>query len=759
MTVVELKMEKRWVGYTTINGNEKVPMNPLTGGTAKSTDPETWGTYAEAMTAKQRYGWKGVGLVLTGDGLVGIDLDSSLTEVGDELRRSGLAKHLMSLANSYTEISPSGKGLHILGYADLSKNYNTKIGNDKLEMYYIGRYLTYTEDFVDNDLTEIKNIQTAIDEAIDLINAEKKPTPTMLATAPTINAKPLEVQDGSYDTLYHTLTLRAISVMENAQDGQKHATRIKAGRLMGGVLQAFRDIGYETMTDDEAVDLLYNAMIPADNHPREYRAISDGLEYGLQAPINLSEYNTKKVTKEMNEIAVNNTGKKYHLTDMGNGLRLVDACESRLIWVAEWRAWLVWDGKRWRKGDESGVVKLAHQVALSIYDEISQETDKSDREKVLRWAEQSESLNRINSMIASAKPYLTKSSEIFDTHAHLLNVANGVIDLRTGTLMPHNPSYFITKVTEIEFNSTTPAPKWDSFLNTIFMGNSNLMDFIQRAVGYTLTGSTDEHCLFFMYGVGANGKSTFLEAMRLLMTEYYVTTDVNALLNHEVSNNATPYVASLPGMRMAMASEMPENRKLNESLVKDITGGGTITARHLYGSPFEFQPSHTIWVAGNHKPKIQGSDEGIWRRLRVIPFNAFIAPEDRKPMSEIMADFKEELEGILAWAVAGAVLWYKSGLPRIAEIEQANKEYRGEEDILQRFLDDECEVATTNKVNKRDFYNAFITFCRDEGETEAAKWSIKELTHKLKRKDITLGGNGRAFYMGVKVNQTGFSVR
>ena len=337
----------------------------------------------------------------------------------------------------------------------------------------------------------------------------------------------------------------------------------------------------------------------------------------------------------------------------------------------------------------------------------------------------------------------------FDTRPDVLCVRNGVVNLRTGQLMPHDATMMLTKRTDIHYDPTATAPTWRAFLDRIFEGNGDVLQFIQRAVGYTLTGSTDEHCLFFLYGVGANGKSTFLEAMRMLMGEYYVTTSVEAMLATEYTGGATPYVASLPGMRMAMASEMPEGRRFNESLIKDITGGGTITARHLYGAPFEFQPSHTMWISGNYRPRITGTDEGIWRRLKVIPFNAFIPPEQRRPMAEVLDGFRDELSGILTWAVQGAMAWYDWGLPASPTIEQATMEYRGEEDVVARFVAAMCVLQPDAMTAKHKVFEAWQQWTDEESEKSANGWSQRRFTEQLKRKGVELGGMGRMFYVGI----------
>jgi putative DNA primase/helicase len=748
MNLEELKQQRRWVGYK--SPTDKAPMNPHTGRNASSTDSATWATYAEATAAQARYRWHGVGFVLNGDGIVGIDLDDCLKPVDDGYQRSNLARHIMAIAPSYTEVSPSGTGLHIIGMGSIERAIKATIGGDAVEVYSTGRYLTYTDEWVDTTPKDIADISDAINEIMDMVEAERDSAMMKPAPVPATSS-----DDEHLRYVWETWRGRIDRIMQSATEGNRHNSRIKAGRLMGGALAALRQHGYNPMSDDHATQYIYDLLIPDQGEQRiEYRAIEDGVRYGLTQPLTVWERRRKVETTVPTVVADTPTIQKdpsayYHLTDIGNGLRLVDSCVGRLCYVAEWKQWLVWDGQRWCKGDDAGVMKLAHKVALGIYDGISKEDDEKKRKELLKWAIQSESAVRIDAMIKTARPYLTIPSAQFDTRPDMLCVRNGVVNLRTGQLIPHDATMMLTKRTDIDYDPTATAPTWRAFLDRIFEGNGDVLQFIQRAVGYTLTGSTDEHCLFFLYGVGANGKSTFLEAMRMLMGEYYVTTSVEAMLATEYTGGATPYVASLPGMRMAMASEMPEGRRFNESLIKDITGGGTITARHLYGAPFEFQPSHTMWISGNYRPRITGTDEGIWRRLKVVPFNAFIPPEQRRPMAEVLDGFRNELSGILTWAVQGAVAWYDWGLPTSPTIEQATMEYRGEEDVVARFVAAVCVLQPDAMTAKHKVFEAWQQWTDEESEKSANGWSQRRFTEQLKRKGVELGGMGRMFYVGI----------
>ncbi|MGC8878610.1 MAG: DNA primase family protein [Anaerolineae bacterium] len=254
-----------------------------------------------------------------------------------------------------------------------------------------------------------------------------------------------------------------------------------------------------------------------------------------------------------------------------------------------------------------------------------------------------------------------------------------------------------------------------------------------------------------LYGQGRNGKSTFVETLRRLLGDLAVRINIEALLGHRGGNGATPDIANLKGARMAVTGEIPQGRALNEALVKDLTGGDTVTARHLYGNPITFTPTHKLWLYGNHKPKIKGDDLGIWRRVKTIPFKAIIPPEQQRPMSEVLADFAREQAGILRWAVEGAIEWYARGLPKCRAVDAATEEYSSESDWLSQFLAENCETGVTFRESKAALYAAFKEWLLDQyGERPPGqRW----LTTMLLARGYQLGGQGRSDILGLRLRQ------
>lgn len=451
---------------------------------------------------------------------------------------------------------------------------------------------------------------------------------------------------------------------------------------------------------------------------------------------------------------INHKDRSYALSDLGNGERFVDLLGYWVKYCYEWDEWLVWDGRRWAINAEAEVMLLAHATVRSIYSEAANALSLEERRAISKHAISSEAQSRVENMLNSAKPYLAIRADQLDQNPMFLNVLNGMINLGTGDLVAHDTNYLITKLVNVSYDPQAKCNEWEKFLNLVTGGDQDLQSFLQLAVGYTLTGRTDEHCLFVLYGTGSNGKTTFTETLRLLLGDYAKRVNIETLMQSWGSTQAaTPEIANMAGARFVLSSEIPENRKLNESLVKDLTGGDAITARKLFTNPFTFLPSHKLWIFGNHKPRISGTDEGIWRRIRVIPFNVTIPKEQRRPMSDILQIFRDEMPGILTWAINGCVLWQVNRFPLPNAVREATAEYRNEQDLVQQFLEEECEMKVEFSTSKDDLYKAWRDWCDKAGENEAMKRSKKWLTHQMTEHGFRHGGAQDRNLVGLRVKK------
>jgi putative DNA primase/helicase len=429
-------------------------------------------------------------------------------------------------------------------------------------------------------------------------------------------------------------------------------------------------------------------------------------------------------------------------TDLANAYRLASMHEGDLLFARS-LGWLAWDGRRYLL-DELGVpwrhaqsvARAVRRESSSVYARAAKATSEERQgrlekqaKELFSWGKRSQQERALRSMLTVASTLETFAvlPSAFDTEHMALNVQNGTVDLRTGQLRDHDKTDRITKLAPVELRDDWGCPTMLDFLGRIFDGNEELIGFVQRAVGYSLTGRTDEQCFFLLHGTGSNGKSTLLEVLRHVLGDYALNTSADALMMTHRGRGPDNDIARLRGARLVTASESGEKRRLDEERVKRLTGGDTVTARFLHREYFEFQPLFKLWLAANAKPEIQGTDHGMWRRVRLIPFAVQIPEHEKDPrMSEKL---KEEAPGILAWAVEGCLAWLDGGLQAPAEVTDATAEYRADEDVLTRFIEDECIVLDQAQVSTGALYTRYADWCREQGESPM---SSKALSGRVK---------------------------
>lgn len=406
---------------------------------------------------------------------------------------------------------------------------------------------------------------------------------------------------------------------------------------------------------------------------------------------------------------------RRYLTEYSNAQRLVAQHGKDLCFVAE-RGWHVWNGKHWELDRTGEVMRRAKAMARTIESEVEPWMSEKQQELLVKWARASESRSRLSAAIelAESEPGIPVRSEDLDTDPWLVVCENGTIDLRTGQLLPHRREDYITKTLATHFDAEATCPTWERFLSEVMDSNADKVGYLQRAVGYTLTGSTREEVLFLMYGSGGNGKSKFLETLRELFGSYGAQTDPSTFLEKPGNDRIPTDIARLAGSRLVSAAETGDGKRLSEVLIKQITGGDTLTARFLFRDEFEFKPACKLFFATNHKPVIKGTDEGIWRRMRLIPFT-FQIPEAKRDR-DLFTKLRAELPGILAWAVRGALAWQREGLNEPDDVKLATDSYRAEMDIVGAFIGDCCVTLTGLRTTCERLYSAYHEWCESNGE-------------------------------------------
>jgi putative DNA primase/helicase len=437
----------------------------------------------------------------------------------------------------------------------------------------------------------------------------------------------------------------------------------------------------------------------------------------------------------------------FHATDAGNARRFASNHAETIRYCPDLKRWYAWDGTRWAADNGTEVMRRAKATALAVYGEAAACPDSGNRMQLARLAAQMESAARLEAMIklAQSERDLTVSPSEFDKSPMLLNVKNGVVDLRTGALLPHDPSLMLTKLAPVNYEPTARCPLWLSFLDRTFGSNAELVQFIQRALGYSLTGHTDEQVMFVAYGTGANGKSTMIETVRSIMGDYAMQTPAELLLSKSnVSGGGpSPELVRLRGERFVTAAEADAGRKLAEAAVKQFTGGDTLAGRDLHSSFVEFRPEFKLWLATNHKPDVRGRDEGIWRRIKLIPFTVTIPEPERD--RQLADKLRGEMPGILTWLVRGAMEWKRQGLAVPKEVSSATSAYREDTDTLAEFVD-ECLVPDAGAfISSADLNQVY------------QEWADRSNADKLTKTKLgSLIGERPGFQPGRQTGKRGF---
>ena len=460
-------------------------------------------------------------------------------------------------------------------------------------------------------------------------------------------------------------------------------------------------------------------------------------------------------------------------THLANAHRIRQYYQGR-IWYALGIGWVLWTGQFWRPDPTSEgalaigfIDELSRKIAAeaSTITELAMREPDSDRRKglmqqadiVLQWAIQSENERVIAAGLKLSKHALLLEHGQLNADLWLLNVQNGTLDLRTGTLRPHQPADLITHLAPVTYNPTAPCPTFERFILEVFSGDNEMVAFIQRAVGWSLTGVVEERALFFLFGEkGKNGKSTLIETLMNLLgtcgeTSFGYARKVTAdtfmkSRNHDDNQRKA---ATLAGPRFICTSEVSEEQRLNEQLIKDITGGDTLEARKLYQEAFTFKPQFKAWMYGNHKPEIRGTDDAIWSRVKLIPFEvSFAGREDTKLPTKL----KEELPGILNWALRGCLDWQRQGLNPPTKVKVATQTYREEMDMFGPFIRECCVVSPDASVWAKELRVAYQSWCADNGVKEESQHKLgRYLTSKGLRADMAGGGRVRRIGIGLRL--------
>jgi putative DNA primase/helicase len=476
-------------------------------------------------------------------------------------------------------------------------------------------------------------------------------------------------------------------------------------------------------------DAAYADHLASDNGTREYdlRAEADALDLALDRldqvdPDAGAEYDRYRDKAGVARALAGGPAQcritqqpRHPLTDTGNAERYAEDHADHLRYVPG-LGWHAWDGTRWKPDEDGAAERAAKRTARLIRDEARELDDGDLADKVFGWAIKSESDRALTALVRRARheAELVVNATALDADPYRLNVVNGTIDLRDGERWVHNRDDLITKRAPVAHDPLAQCPRWRDAIATWTDGDNELAALLQRAVGYSLTGDTREQVLFLLIGDGANGKSTFVETVHHLLGDYATRADATSFTTGH-KRGIRSDLARLRGARFVPAVEIEGNARLAASLIKQVTGGDTIVASHLYANEFEYRPQFKLWLAANELPDPRDDSHAMWRRLRVIPFTKRIQRPDRALPERL----RDEVAGILNWAIEGCLDWQRDGLPNPQRVQQATDAHRAATDPLAGFLEERCILDPARRTSTTGLWNAYREWADATGEPNA----------------------------------------
>lgn len=753
----ELKGYKNWVCWQAYpdpkshSGISKKPVNPKTGGLAQSNNSDTWSDFETAVRQSGKY--SGIGFMFSNSPFFGVDLDDMPNDIEDY--QNGGADNIISefvnTLQSYTEFSQSKTGVHIICKGTLPEG-RRKAKNDSggFEMYENGRFFVVTGNYCSeygyiNDCTE--SVKPLHSKYLGK-TAEPKPNRQNI-----------------------TVNLNSVDDIVRAACSAKNGSLFKAlysGDFSAYLSQSEADMAFCNMLafwcgcDAEKMDAIFRQSgLMRDKWDRKQSGTTYGVITLQKAISGCSQtYNPKKQNDY--SISIGN-GKviqtvdeekmrAYTFDDMGNAERFVDLFGENVRYCYTEKKWYFYNSMRWSVDNLGVILRMADKCVeamkaeAKLYLQADEESGGDMAKAFEKHMKSSRSNKSKKAMLNEIEHHLPILPIQMDRYKMALNTPSGIINLKNGDVKAHNPEYYFTKITSVDCAEAADCPRWLAFLDDIFAGDKDLIRYIQKAVGYSLTGSTAEQCAFFLYGTGRNGKSTFIDVIRDVFGDYAANIQPETIMVKSSQSNAiNSDIARLKGARLVTSVEPNEGVRLNEGLLKQLTGDDTVTARKLYSEEFEFKPEFKLWMATNHKPIIRGTDTGIWRRIHMIPFNVQI-PED-KVDKNLTHKLKAEMAGIFKWCIDGCLMWQREGLQMPAAVLKSVREYRREMDVISAFIEDKCTLEGT--VQASMLYAAYVSWA--DSNNEYCMSNTKFSTELAKRFEKIKGRNYNYF--------TGISIR
>lgn len=691
----------------------KVPIDAITGKMARSNDKTTFHPFIDVLKRLANYynfdehgkllGGLGLGIF---NGFSAIDIDNCRDAVTGKM--TPMAEDIIDYCQSYTEISPSGKGIRIIFRTDtvIDKNmYYINNRNNGLEIYIsdnTNKFVTitgnvlYPSDVRYVDMTYVLNKYMSRENKLDIaLTKDKK--------------------------LYE---------LYNAQAPGSGANESEMDLALCSKLAYYLD-NNESMVNSAFISSPY--FLSKDVEHKQKWLVRD--DYRLQT--------IKMALKPVPVVSDN-----YDLNDTGNAHRFVARFGDIIRYNVDNQKWMIWNGKYWQMDVYNNIKNYAELVIEEMKQQVLSMAETNEKKALMNNIKRALSSSGKIAFLKEAEHIsgIPVTNNNFDRDPFMLNCASGVIDLHDGTIRPHDKTFMCSKYVPYELSNDEPK-LWNKFLGEIFASNNELIHYIQKIMGYALSGSTREQCMFILLGDGANGKSILTEVLYEVSGSYSKTSNVDVLLERKNQNGNLGEIARLNGVRNVVMGETKPGDKLNEGLIKTMTSGiEQIVARFLYGNEFEFTPIFKMFMMTNYRPIIRGTDTGIWRRIKIIPFDVTI-PDDKQD-KDLMNKMQKEYPQILNWLVQGCIMWQKEGISNPQLIDESIKQYRSEMDLVQRWIDECCELGAGYRSKSTDLFNAFCNYIAINREFQLSNTLFgRNMSKKFEKRRF----GGAIYYIGLQL--------
>lgn len=777
----ELKKLDRWVNwrFEIRNGKAtKVPINPATGGRAMSDNPATWGTFEDALqhvndVSKDNIKIEGIGFMFSGDGILGVDIDHCKDPETGSL--SDEAWDIINTIDSYTEFSQSGDGIHIICHGKLPEGRRRK-GN--VETYEVGRFFVMTGNVYDDGHSDIESrteeLAVIHSKYLASGNNNKRNSRTSAPVPPP--------------TVSHMNEDEIIDKATNAKNGYLFKSLMDGTWTGNYKSQSEADLAicnilaFWTGKDERMIDsIVRRSSIYREKWDERRGKYTYGESTILRAIRDTTEVYTPGRPKQksrppaalppdeelgydqlygpvVDEPIESLLYGEDTTSDLGRSKIFAKKYNGILRWCPDMKSWLIWDGKQWQSDKMLQHMQVAKKIVEGMIDEAMKNVHKATGEDQLKKAKQiladtikAKSERCIKSMVELAKDEIPITAGQLNKDPFLLNCQNGVVNLKTGELLAHDPEFFISKMAGASYVPGTKFSKFDQFLKDITEDDLELAEYFQQVCGMAAIGKVFYEGMCIFYGYGRNGKSTFLNLISKVFGDYSGSINVEMLMNQKDGRQVIGGL-SVEGRRFVTAFEPEEGRRLSSAMLKKLASADLVTERQLYKEERTFEPSHTLIMATNHLPKVGSTDTGTWRRIAVVPFKAvFDGKKEIKDYAGVL--YSTDADAILSWIVEGAMKYIANGYnikpPKV--VQEATQQYRNEEDWIGNFLQECCEVGEYEETGG-NLFDAYREWCQQNNESYVRR--SRDFAEALERQGFskrrTMKG---AVWMGLRLLQ------